>query len=103
MAKHTIAVPCTRKENVKEERIWEDLIFRTSDLYLAAYLLTRGLRLWAPDRHDPARVEFVLTPRPRTEDLEAYVEERAQVNDDDFGRALRTLKRALWRVKDGPR
>ena len=49
----------------------------------------------------PDRIVFVLTPRPEAEDLEAYAEGSALVNVGDFGRSLRTLKRALWRAKDG--
>ncbi|MBN1814952.1 MAG: hypothetical protein JXA14_24150 [Anaerolineae bacterium] len=85
------------------QRIAVDQIFETSDLYLAAYLLTRGLRLWATDAHDPARVIFVLTPPPQPADLSAYTQDRAEVNVSEFGRALRTLKKALWRAKDGRR
>jgi hypothetical protein len=83
------------------QRISTDHIFETSDLYLAAYLLTQGLEFWATDGRDPARVVFVLTPRPRPEYLEAYAEGRANANIGEFGRSLRRLKRALWRAKEG--
>ena len=85
------------------KRISADHIFETADLYLAAYLLTRGLDLWTTDGRDPARVVFVLTPRPRPTDLEAYAEGRAETNVGEFGRALRRLKKALWRAKEGRR
>ena len=83
------------------QRIAADRIFETSDLYLAAYLSTRGHRLWATDSHNPERIVFVLTPRPDADDLAAYLEGRATVRVDEFGRALRELKRALWRAKQG--
>jgi hypothetical protein len=78
------------------ERIDADKTFATSDLYLASYLLTRGLRLWAVDRHDPGRVQFILEPRPHPDDLAAYAENTATVRVADFGRCLRTLKRRLY-------
>jgi hypothetical protein len=77
--------------------------FETSDLYLASFLLTRGLQLRGTHAENPARVVFVLTPRPEAEDLEAYAEGKALVNVGEFGRSLRTLKRALYRAKDGRR
>ena len=86
---------------MQTERIRTADMFETSDLYLGAYLLCKGLKLWATDARDPARVIFVLTPRPRAEDLEAYAEGRALVKVGDFGRSLRTLKRALHRTKAG--
>jgi len=73
----------------------EDTLFRGSDLYLSAFLLTRGLRLWTTDDHDPARVIFVLTSRPHPDDLADYVSGVAMANVQCFGRALRRLKAAL--------
>ncbi len=85
------------------QRCDESKLFRTSDLYLAAYLIARGLRLWATDPHDLARVVFVLTPRPNPDDLAAYGAGTATANVADFGRALRTLKRALYDAREGAR
>jgi hypothetical protein len=51
-----------------------DQTFETSDLYLAAYLVARGLRLWATHAHNQERVIFGLTPRPSPEDLAHYHE-----------------------------
>ncbi len=87
----------------KMQRIHVNQTFETSDLYLSAYLLTRGLKLWATDTRQPARVVFVLTPRPGFDDLAAYAEGRAVANVGEFGRALRTLKRALHIGQDGNR
>lgn len=85
------------------DRISEDLIFRTADLSLAAYLLTRGLKLWATDSRDPGRVLFLLTPRPQPDDLMALADGSAQVNPGDFWRALKKLKAALYRAQDASR
>jgi len=63
-----------------------DRIYETSDLYLAAYLKTRGLRLWAVDRSDPGRVVFCLTPRPDPADIVAYSENRAIGNVVEIAR-----------------
>jgi hypothetical protein len=82
------------------QRTATDSFFKTSDLYMAAYLHTRGLQLWGTDAENPDRVVFILTPRPEAEDLEAFAEGRALVNVGEFGRSLRTLKRALYRAKD---
>ena len=36
-------------------------------------------------------------------DLDAYVRQQAETNVGEFGRALRKLKKALWRAKEGQR
>ena len=81
-------------------RINSNQTFETSDLALASYLLTRGLRLWATAAHDPGRVVFVLAPRPSDQDLVLFAEARATANVHEFIRAQRSLKREIWRVKD---
>ena len=87
------------------KRIKEEESFRTSDLYLAAYLCaSRGLSLSSVDSsRDPNRVVFLLVPRPDPADVTGYTEGKALVEVGAFGRALRTLKRELHRVKRGRR
>lgn len=78
------------------QKLDTDKIYETSDLYLAAYLKTRGLRLWAVDRSDPGRVVFCMTPRPDPQDVSDYIESRATVNVSEFGRALKKLKYRIY-------
>ena len=78
-----------------ERRIDTNKTFETSDLTLAGYLLTRGLTLWAVAPADPGRVRFVLTPKPRSEDLLEYSSGQASVEPQSYARALRQLKYAL--------
>jgi hypothetical protein len=75
-------------------------VFRSSDLYLCAFLIAKGAQLFSVDAEDPERVGFLLTPRPTTEDLEAWAGGWAAVNAGDYSRALRHLKRTLWAAKD---
>ena len=80
----------------KSQRLDDDKTFRTSDLYLASYLVTRGLKLWATDSPNGDRVTFILTPYPTESDLANYASGTATANVTDFGRALKTLKRAIF-------
>jgi hypothetical protein len=83
------------------KRIKESKLFRSSDLYLCAFLVAKGAKLLSTDAENPHRIEFLLTPRPATEDLEAWAGGWATVNAGEFSRALRHLKKALYRAKDG--
>jgi hypothetical protein len=82
-------------------RIDEGRIFRSSDLYLCAFLVAKGAELWATDASNPNRVEFLLKPRPKPKDLEAWAGGWATVNAGEYSRMLRHLKKALWQAKDG--
>ena len=82
------------------QRIEENQVFRSSDLYLCAFLVAKGAKLWATDAGNPDRVGFLLTPRPKAEDLEAWAGGWATVNAGEYSRALRHLKRELWAAKD---
>jgi hypothetical protein len=83
------------------KRIEESKLFRSSDLYLCAFLVAKGAALLSADADNPNRVEFMLTPRPSAKDLEAWAGGWATVNAGEFSRALRHLKRALYQAKDG--
>lgn len=83
------------------KRIEESKLFRSSDLYLCAFLIAKGAKVLSTDADNPDRIEFLLTPRPVTEDLEAWADGWATVNAGEFSRALRHLKKAFYRAKDG--
>ena len=81
------------------KRIEESKLFRSSDLYLCAFLIAKGAELLSTDAANPNRVEFLLTPRPATDDLEAWAGGWATINAGEYSRAIRHLKRALWAAK----
>lgn len=83
------------------QKIDDNLTFRTSDLLLAAWLVSRGARLYTTDSSNLARIVFVLVPRPIPDDLAAYAEAKAICNVQDFGTAIKQLKRALHQAQDG--
>ena len=63
--------------------------------------IAKGAELLSTDANDPDRIAFLIAPRPATEDLEAWAGGWATVNAGEFSRALRYLKKALYRAKDG--
>lgn len=72
--------------------------FESSDLYLAAYLMSlprRGLNLERVDRSNPRRVVFTLSGCPDDADLANYAKGTALVSVGPFVANLRTLKRSL--------
>jgi len=46
-----------------------DGTYRTSDLYIAAWLLSRGLQLQDIDRRDRRRCDFIFMDRPDRPEL----------------------------------
>ena len=72
--------------------------YRTSDLRLAAYLLTRGLRCIRADDtpNGGGRAVFVLSPRPDPNDVTAYGEGRAVAEVNALADALRELKSKIY-------
>lgn len=70
--------------------------YRTTDLRLAAYLVTRGLRLIGVDDATPERAAFVLSPRPDPADVTAYGEGKAIAEVGALSDALRLLKARLF-------
>ena len=70
--------------------------YRTSDLYVATYLLSMGLQLQGIDRHNP-RSDFIFKDRKyRSELVQTFVCGRAVGNLPDFIFYLRKAKRLLY-------
>ena len=69
-----------------------DGTYRTSDLYVAAYLLSMGLELRDIDRRDRRRCDFVFVDR---EDRPGFVQTRVHREDktleDILGQPLQSL------------
>lgn len=74
-----------------------DGTYKTSDLYIAAYLLSMGLQLQGIDRHNPRRSDFIFKDREdRPELVQAFVCGRAVGNLPDFIFYIRKAKRLLY-------
>jgi len=71
--------------------------YRTSDLYVAAWLLSKGLELQKIDRSNSRRCDFVFTDRPdRPELVHQFLCGQAVGNLADFVFNLRRAKRLLY-------
>ena len=71
--------------------------YRTSDLYVAAWLLSNGLELLDIDRRNPRRCDFIFADRPdRRELVQTFVYGSATGNLTDFIFHLRKAKRLLY-------
>lgn len=71
--------------------------YQTSDLYLAAYLLSMGLELEGLDRHNPRRIDFIFQDRPdRPELVNKFLCGSATGNVVDFVFYIRRAKRLLY-------
>lgn len=70
--------------------------FRTSDLWLAAYLLARGNSLAGIDRRDPRRVDFILSHPPTTEDMQGFDTGEGLAPIGGLMAGMRKLKRCLY-------
>lgn len=71
--------------------------YRTSDLYVAAWLLTNGLELRHIDRRNPKRCDFVFADRAdRRELVQTFAYGSAMGNLVDFIFHLRKAKRLLY-------
>lgn len=71
--------------------------YRTSDLWVTAWLLSNGLELRDVDRHNPRRCDFVFADRPdRPELVRLFVCGQAVGNLADFIFHLRKAKRLLY-------
>lgn len=74
-----------------------DGTYRTSDLYVVAWLLSNGLELRHIDRRNPKRCDFIFTDRSdRRELVQTFVYGSATGNLVDFIFHLRKAKRLLY-------
>lgn len=74
-------------------------IYRTSDLYIAAWLLSKGLELKDIDRRS-RRCDFVFVDRQdRPELVRSFLCGRAAGNLADFIYCLKRAKRLLYSVE----
>lgn len=71
--------------------------YQTSDLYLAAYLLSLGLELLDVDHRNPRRCNFVFADREdRPELVRAFMVGQATGNLPTFISHLKRAKRLLY-------
>ena len=74
-----------------------DGIYRTSDFYVAAWLLSNGLQIQAVDRRNPRRCDFIFLDREdRPQLVQSFVCGRAIGNLPDFIYYIRKAKRLLY-------
>ncbi|MBA7499454.1 hypothetical protein ES704_02198 [subsurface metagenome] len=74
--------------------------YQTSDLYLAAYLLSMSLELLDVDRRDRRRCQFVFADRKdRAELVHSFMVGQATANLPDFIYHLKRAKRLLYSVE----
>lgn len=72
-------------------------VYRTSDLYIAAWLLSKGLQLEDLDRRKPQRIDFIFQDRPdRQELVNQFLCGSATGNVVDFVFYMRRAKRLLY-------
>jgi len=72
-------------------------IYRTSDLYIAAWLLSKGLQLEGIDRRNKQRCEFIFVDQQDRPDLVySFMCGRAIGNLADFLYHLKRAKRLLY-------
>jgi hypothetical protein len=85
------------KDNAKMEMNGK---YQTSDLYLAAYLLSMGLDLLNVDHRDRQHCKFVFVDREdRPELVHSFMVGRATANLPDFIYHLKRAKRLLYSVE----
>jgi len=71
--------------------------YRTSDFYVAAYLLSKGLQIRGIDRHNPRRSEFIFIDREdRPELVHSFMVGQATGNLPDFIYYIRKAKKLLY-------
>jgi len=72
-------------------------IYKTSDLYAAAFLLSKGFQLQGVDRSNKQRNDFVFTDRPdRPELVLSFMTGQALGNLAEFVYHLKRAKRLLY-------
>jgi predicted RNA-binding protein YlxR (DUF448 family) len=68
----------------------------TSDFYLSAFLLSKGLKLIKVDKSNPQRALFIFEDREDRQKLvEEFLYSRASVNPKEFVIAIKELKQLL--------
>ncbi len=71
--------------------------YRTSDFYIVAWLLSKGLQLEGLDRRNPRRIDFIFQDRPdRPELVNQFLCGSAIGNVVDFVFYMRRAKRLLY-------
>jgi len=74
-----------------------DGVYRTSDFYVAAWLLSNGLQIQAVDRRNPRRCDFIFLDREdRPRLVQTFVGGQAMGNLPDFIYYIRKAKRLLY-------
>ena len=74
-----------------------DKSYKTSDIYIVAWLLSKGLELQGIDRHDICRCEFILIDRPdRPQLVNQFLCGSATGNVVDFIFYMRRAKKLLY-------
>jgi len=74
--------------------------YRTSDIYVTAWLLYKGLQLEGIDRHDSRRCQFIFTDRPdRRQLVREFQCGSATGNIVDLIFYLKRAKRLLYSVE----
>jgi len=78
--------------------------FKTSDLYVAAWLLTQGLVLEGVDGSDSRRLDFTFEDRAdRPELVKDFIAGRAKGNVSDYIYQLKRVKNLLYAELKGNR
>ncbi len=71
--------------------------YRTSDIYIASYLLSKGLELQGIDRRNSKRCDFIFVDREdRSNLVRAFMCGQAEGNLPDFLYHLKRAKRLLY-------
>ena len=71
--------------------------YRTSDIYIASYLLSKGLELQGIDRRNSQRCDFIFIDREDRPDLvRAFMCGQAEGNLPDFLYHFKRAKRLLY-------
>ena len=71
--------------------------YRTSDIYIASYLLSKGLELQDIDRHNSQRCNFIFIDREDRPNLvRAFMCGQAEGNRPDFLYHFKRAKRLLY-------
>lgn len=74
--------------------------YRTSDIYIASYMLSKGLQLEGIGRNNSQRCDFIFIDREDRPDLvRAFMCGQAEGNIPDFIYHLKRAKRLLYSVE----